>query len=80
MDLAGSERVAKTEATGERLQEAQFINKSLSALGDCIYALASHSAHVRGSALWRWPACLPSCIAHLRVHVATCLPACADPC
>ncbi len=46
VDLAGSERVGKTEAQGERLREAQFINKSLSALGDCIHALATRSAHV----------------------------------
>ena len=46
VDLAGSERVGKTEAQGERLREAQFINKSLSALGDCIHALAMRSAHV----------------------------------
>ena len=32
-DLAGSERVGKTEATGQRLVEAAAINKSLSALG-----------------------------------------------
>ena len=32
-DLAGSERVSKTEATGQRLVEAASINKSLSALG-----------------------------------------------
>ncbi|KAK7344235.1 hypothetical protein VNO77_13612 [Canavalia gladiata] len=46
VDLAGSERVGKTEAEGERLKESQFINKSLSALGDVISALASKSAHV----------------------------------
>ena len=32
VDLAGSERIAKTNVHGERLKEAQFINKSLSAL------------------------------------------------
>lgn len=46
VDLAGSERVDKSEAVGERLKEAQHINKSLSALGDVISALAQKSAHV----------------------------------
>lgn len=46
VDLAGSERVDRSEATGDRLREAQHINKSLSALGDVIFALAQKSAHV----------------------------------
>ena len=46
VDLAGSERVDKSEATGERLIEAKHINKSLSALGDVISALAQKSSHV----------------------------------
>ncbi|KAK7259270.1 hypothetical protein RIF29_24872 [Crotalaria pallida] len=46
VDLAGSERVDKSEATGDRLKEAQHINKSLSALGDVIASLAQKNAHV----------------------------------
>lgn len=38
-DLAGSERVGKTGATGETLEEAKKINQSLSALGNCMMAL-----------------------------------------
>ncbi|KAJ0412834.1 hypothetical protein ATCC90586_002464 [Pythium insidiosum] len=34
VDLAGSERLSRSNATGERLKEAQAINKSLSALAD----------------------------------------------
>lgn len=46
IDLAGSERVDRSKATGDRLKEAQHINKSLSALGDVIFALSQKSAHV----------------------------------
>ena len=46
MDLAGSERVDRSEARGDRLNEARYINKSLSALGDVISALAQKNAHV----------------------------------
>eukprot|EP01090_Pellita_catalonica_P016677 TRINITY_DN4839_c0_g1_i1.p1 TRINITY_DN4839_c0_g1~~TRINITY_DN4839_c0_g1_i1.p1 ORF type:complete len:1135 (-),score=304.00 TRINITY_DN4839_c0_g1_i1:39-2981(-) len=41
VDLAGSEKVGKTGASGQTLQEAQGINKSLSALGNVINALTS---------------------------------------
>ncbi|KAG1365268.1 hypothetical protein COCNU_12G002680 [Cocos nucifera] len=46
VDLAGSERVDKSEVKGDRLKEAQHINKSLSALGDVISALAQKNTHV----------------------------------
>jgi kinesin family protein 5 len=39
IDLAGSENVSKSEVQGINLLEAQTINKSLSALGNVIYAL-----------------------------------------
>ena len=43
VDLAGSERVSKTGATGDKLKEGANINKSLSALGNVINALAEQS-------------------------------------
>ncbi|KAH3820936.1 hypothetical protein DPMN_122687, partial [Dreissena polymorpha] len=45
-DLAGSERISKTEAEGQRLIEAAAINKSLSALGQVFTALRSSQLHV----------------------------------
>jgi len=43
VDLAGSERVEKSGASGDRLREAQHINRSLSALADVVEALARRS-------------------------------------
>lgn len=47
-DLAGSEKIGKTLASGQTLEEAKMINKSLSALGNVINALteAKTGAHV----------------------------------
>lgn len=48
IDLAGSEKVMKTNASGQTLEEAKMINKSLSALGNVINALtdAKKSKHI----------------------------------
>lgn len=47
VDLAGSERVKKSgNVEGDGLKEAMAINKSLSALGDVISALAGEQQHI----------------------------------
>eukprot|EP00931_Biecheleriopsis_adriatica_P069624 TRINITY_DN4344_c0_g1_i1.p1 TRINITY_DN4344_c0_g1~~TRINITY_DN4344_c0_g1_i1.p1 ORF type:complete len:1050 (+),score=173.82 TRINITY_DN4344_c0_g1_i1:75-3224(+) len=45
-DLGGSERLKKTEATGEQLKEAIEINRSLTALGDVIEAVAERRRQI----------------------------------
>ncbi|KAK7891253.1 hypothetical protein WMY93_023216 [Mugilogobius chulae] len=56
-DLAGSERISKTEATGQRLVEAAAINKSLTALGQVFSALKCNALHARSET----PNSLTSC-------------------
>ncbi|MBA0833004.1 hypothetical protein Goarm_017348 [Gossypium armourianum] len=46
VDLGGSERLLKTGATGQTLDEGRAINLSLSALGDVIAALRKKKGHV----------------------------------
>ena len=46
IDLAGSERIKQTNAAGQRLKEAQSINKSLSSLGDVINSLRNKASHI----------------------------------
>ncbi|XP_038637274.1 kinesin-like protein KIFC3 [Scyliorhinus canicula] len=45
-DLAGSECIFKTEATGQRLLEAAAVNKSLTALQQVLIALQNNALHV----------------------------------
>lgn len=46
IDLAGSERIDKSQVTGQRLEETKAINSSLTCLGDVIAAIASNAKHV----------------------------------
>ena len=49
IDLAGSERAAKTAATGDRLKEGSNINQSLSILGKVITQLAEKGKGKKGA-------------------------------
>ena len=44
--MAGSEKVGKTGAIGEVLEEAKKINLSLSCLGNVIHALTTNNDHI----------------------------------
>jgi kinesin family member C2/C3 len=44
IDLAGSERIKKSNSVDQRLDEAKFINTSLSALGNVISSLAENNS------------------------------------
>ncbi|RYH29707.1 hypothetical protein EON65_07590 [archaeon] len=44
VDLAGGERVDRSKPVGDNLLEAQFINKSLLALGEVLHTLASNAS------------------------------------
>jgi kinesin family protein C2/C3 len=46
IDLAGSERLKRTGASGDRAKESAAINKSLSALSDVFTALSQKSSHI----------------------------------
>ncbi|XP_059166584.1 carboxy-terminal kinesin 2-like [Physella acuta] len=46
VDLAGSERIKDSGSEGQRLTEAQAINKSLSNLGNVIMALGNKDKHI----------------------------------
>lgn len=45
IDLAGSERLKASGASGERLKETQAINKSLAALGEQFTTFAPKVSH-----------------------------------
>eukprot|EP00466_Bigelowiella_natans_P015931 jgi/Bigna1/34079/e_gw1.4.233.1 len=45
-DLAGSERLSRSQVTGDRLKETQAINKSLSCLSDVFFNIAQKSPHI----------------------------------
>lgn len=75
VDLAGSERVKETMVQGIAFKEAQFINKSLSALSSVMLALFHDSSHIpyRDSKLTRvLRPCLQTGHVLLLVHVSPC--------
>ena len=65
-DLAGSERLSRSQAEGVQLKEAQAINKSLSCLVDVFTSLQKKASHVRA---WR---CAVLCCAELCGAVRCC--------
>ena len=44
--ISGSESVRKTQAIGDRLQEANNINKGLLALGNCVSDICGNKTHI----------------------------------
>ncbi|GAQ85314.1 Kinesin [Klebsormidium nitens] len=46
VDMAGSERLSKSEASGDRLTESLHINRSLSAVGDVVSALTAQKRQI----------------------------------
>lgn len=46
VDLAGSERLTQSKAEGERMKETVQINKSLTAIGDVVCAVAEKKPHI----------------------------------
>ncbi|EKX49307.1 hypothetical protein GUITHDRAFT_53919, partial [Guillardia theta CCMP2712] len=46
VDLAGNEKVSKSEASGKTFREATYVNRSLLALGAVLSALAKRTEHV----------------------------------
>ncbi|KAF6146059.1 hypothetical protein GIB67_033418 [Kingdonia uniflora] len=46
VDLAGSERIYQSGSEGHMLEEAKFINLSLTSLGKCMNTLAENSPHI----------------------------------
>ena len=46
IDLAGSERISKSGATGDSYKEAVAINKSLTVLGTCVHGIVNGTQHI----------------------------------
>lgn len=87
MDLAGSERVHVTGATGKRLEESKKINQSLSALGNVIAALTDPRGresrpHVpyRCAHVGRRKCPPAACLSCRKTHTAPMLGDCTAPC